>query len=300
MAFDRTNPAPSLAQASPGPADAMPEASSRQTFFRQSSWMMLTTLISGVAFFAVHPFAKKIPEAEYGIFGLLLAVLNCLSIPSLGLQMVFAQQAAAAIDARRRAELSGTARGVLFGLFLIWLLALVSVGMFHEDLVARWQLSNSAGLWLMLVVSLLTMYSPVFTGLLQGQQNFLWLGWSSMLNSTGRLLAVAIIVLVFQGHAAGMAGGILIGVAVRTVVAAACSREVWLGPWTAVDWRRWLARVVPLTVGFGAFQFMFSVDPVFVQAWFDKDQTPYYMAAGTLGRALVVFTGPIVMVMFPK
>lgn len=61
-----------------------------------------------------------------------------------------------------------------------------------------------------------------------------------------------------------------------------------------------LARVGPLTFGFGAFQFMFSADPLFVQAWFDKDQTAFYMAAGTLGRALVAFTGPMVAVMFPK
>jgi O-antigen/teichoic acid export membrane protein len=58
--------------------------------------------------------------------------------------------------------------------------------------------------------------------------------------------------------------------------------------------------VVPLTFGYGAYQFMFSADPLFVQAWFDKDETGFYMAAGTLGRALVAFTGPVVQVMFPK
>jgi O-antigen/teichoic acid export membrane protein len=261
--------------------------------------MMFCTLVSGVMFYAVHPFAKKIPDAEYGILGLLLALLNCMSIPSVGLQMVFAQQTAAAVDSRRRHELSGTARGVLLGILVIWLGVVGMVVTFQDHLLARWQFSNSTGLWLMLVVGLSTMCSPVFSGILQGQQNFLWVGWSSMLTGTGRLLAVAIIVLVFHGYAAGMAAGILFGSLVGLAIGAAVSRGVWLRPGAPVAWRAWLARVVPLTFGFGAFQFMFSADPLFVQAWFDKDQTGFYTAAGTLGRALVVFTGPIAAVMFP-
>ncbi|MBI5385085.1 MAG: lipopolysaccharide biosynthesis protein [Verrucomicrobia bacterium] len=278
----------------------MSHDSSKNKFFRQSGWMIFCTVVSGFAFYGVHPFAKKIPESEYGILGLILAVLNCMSIPSLGLQMVFAQQTAAAVDDRHRRELSGTAHGVLLGTFLIWLAAAVLVVVFREPILAHWKISNSAALWLMLLVGLLSMWLPVFNGILQGQQNFLWVGWSSMLNSTGRLAAVAVVVLVFHGYAAGMTGGILLGVLVSTVIGITFSREVWRGRGAPVPWKSWLARVVPLTFGFGAFQFMFSADPLFVKAWFDETTTAYYIAAGTLGRALVAFTGPVVNVMFPK
>jgi O-antigen/teichoic acid export membrane protein len=45
---------------------------------------------------------------------------------------------------------------------------------------------------------------------------------------------------------------------------------------------------------------MLSADMIFVQSHFSSDQTPPYVAAGTLGRALVAFTGPLAAVMFPK
>jgi O-antigen/teichoic acid export membrane protein len=65
-------------------------------------------------------------------------------------------------------------------------------------------------------------------------------------------------------------------------------------------WKNWFGNVIPLTLGFGAFQFMFGADPLFVQSWFSKEETPDYMAAAILSQALVNFTGPVVWVMFPK
>lgn len=262
--------------------------------------MVIAAVVSGMALYGVHPFAKKIPESEYGVLGLLLAVLNCMGIPSLGLQMVFVQQTAAALSDIEKRRLAGTARSVLLGTFGIWLLMAALVFVFREQVVAKWQISNPAALWITVLVALAAMWSPIFGGILQGQQNFLWVGWASIFNGVGRLAAVAIIVLVFHGYAAGMVGGILIGTLLTFAVFVWQTRQVWLGPGEPFAWKPWFARVVPLTFGFGAFSFMFSADPLFVQAFFDKDQTGFYIAAGTLSRALVAFTGPVVLVMFPK
>ena len=97
-----------------------------------------------------------------------------------------------------------------------------------------------------------------------------------------------------------MMTGALLGEMVALLVGVWRSRRNWAGPSAAVEWRDWLRRVVPLTLGFGAFQFMFMIDPIFVRAFFDKSQTGGYVAAGTLSRALVLFTGPLAAVMFPK
>ena len=69
--------------------------------------MIIATVASGAFMTCVHPFAKFIPDDEYGVFGTLLATLNCMSIPSLGLQMSFVQQAAAAIDEAQKRRLRG-------------------------------------------------------------------------------------------------------------------------------------------------------------------------------------------------
>ncbi len=280
---------------------AAPAASgSKSTFFRQSGWMMFTAIAAGVCMSSVHFFAKKIPESEYGIFGTLLAILNCLTIPTMGLQMVFTQQAAAALGGEQQRRLSTTTRSVLLGVSALWLVVAVIILAFQGPIIARLKITNPAALWVTLLVGLGTLWKPVFVGVLQGRQNFLWLGWASMLEGAGRVGFVALIVLVLHGYAAGMVTGALLGIACAMVVWSWQSRQVWLGPGAPCEWGGWLRRVIPLTLGFGACQFLFGSDPIFVQSFFDKDATFPYMAAGTLSRALVFFTAPLAAVMFPK
>jgi O-antigen/teichoic acid export membrane protein len=270
------------------------------TFFRQSGWLMFATVASGAFMFAVHFFSKKIPEAEYGFYGTLLAMLNLMTMPTLGLQMVFAQQTAAAITEQQRSQLASTTRAVLLGTFVFWLVAAIAVLTYQQQILSRFKMTDPVALWVTLLIGLAILWAPVFNGVLQGQQNFLWFGWAAILSGLGRLVAVAVIVLVFGGYSTGMITGALIGTVVPLAILMWHSRSVWAGPGSGFTWREWLARIVPLTLGLGCCQFLYSADPLFVQSYFDKEQTPFYIAAGTLSRALVQFTGPLAAVMFPK
>jgi O-antigen/teichoic acid export membrane protein len=176
----------------------------------------------------------------------------------------------------------------------------LAVLIWQQDVLARLQIVNPAALWVTVLVALGCLWFPLFCGLLQGQQNFLWLGWAIILNGAGRLAAVAVIVLLLQGHAAGILTGAFIGILASLGICVWQSRGIWRGRAAAFDWRGLLRQVVPLALGFGACQFVFSADPIFVQSYFDKEQTGPYVAVGTLARALVMFTAPLAAVMFPK
>jgi len=80
----------------------------------------------------------------------------------------------------------------------------------------------------------------------------------------------------------------------------ALSPREWLPCVKQVDWCDLARRFVPLSLGGGAVIYMMSVDMIVVQRFFDEEQTGYYAAAGMIGRALIFFVGPMVMVMFPK
>ena len=54
--------------------------------------------------YGVHPLAKKISESEYSIFGTMLMVTAF--IPTMPLQMVFAQQTAGALATNRGRQLA--------------------------------------------------------------------------------------------------------------------------------------------------------------------------------------------------
>src|SRR5437764_14525472 len=90
----------------------MPKAPHRAAFFRQSGWMMLATVAGGVFMYAVHMIAKQMPKEEYGVFTTLLQIVTLMGIPAIGLQTVFAQQAAATLNEEHDRALAGVIRGV--------------------------------------------------------------------------------------------------------------------------------------------------------------------------------------------
>jgi O-antigen/teichoic acid export membrane protein len=147
---------------------------------------------------------------------------------------------------------------------------------------------------------LFSAWVPVFMGALQGKQNFFWLGWVMICNGAGRLAVAAVAVLALGGYATGMMSGVTSGALVGTAVGLWQTRDLWRIKPARFNWKDLLAQVVPLVVGFGAFQFLFTADTMFVKAYFAGVVTDAYGGAGTLSRALMWLVGPLAAVMFPR
>ena len=276
---------------------------SKASFFRQSGWMVLATVGSGVFMYAVHVVAASMKArdvAEYGAFFALLRVLAVLNIPTSGLQTVFAQQTAAARTHQQAQQLTGTTRAVFQGIFVLWLLVALAAVAFHQPILAALKVHNPAALWVTLLLTLTSLWLPIVKGLLQGNQDFAGFGWVMILDGVGRFLAVSVIVLVLSGQAAGGMTGAFIGQVTAFTVGAWLTRRIWLGTGAAFDWRPWLKRVIPLTLGTGTILFMSYGDTIYVRTVFDADQSAYYFAASIIGFALAQFTVPLTAVMFPK
>lgn len=278
----------------------MNSADSKQTFFRQSSWMMTATVASGVLMFSVHLLNDRLPKGEYSEFGTMLQLLQWLTIPSVGLQMIFAQLAAGALTERLRLELHGAVRTVFKVTLGAWVVLAVALVFVREPLTAVWELSSPLLLWLTLAMGLMSLWIPMFNGLLQGRQNFLWMGWTTIFNGGGRVFFSWIIILWVTASALGLMIGVLLGLAATVSTAAWQSRDVWSGPVAAFPWGNWFKRLLFLTLGFGSFLFLFSADLILIKAHFAKEEMDAYTAAGTLARAIVTFTAPLAAVMFPK
>ncbi len=275
--------------------------SHKSTFFRQSGWMMIASVGGGAFMAFIHIFSKWLPPAEYSAFGTLLQIVNWMGIPAVGLQMVFAQQASAAITDNQRQQLVGTTKALLRWTFCVWVVMAVVAVVFHNQLIAAFKLSNPAALWLTVLVGLAMLWYPISQGLLQGRQNFLWLGWTYIFNGVGRVVIGAVIVYGLHGWAAGLMGGVLIGFSAALLVGVWQNLDLFGEPSAAFDVRGWLKRVVPLTVGFGASQFLMSADAIVVQNYLGEGGAAApYIFGGTLARAIVLFTIPLAAVMFPK
>lgn len=279
-------------------------AESGGSFFRQGGWLVISTVVSGVAMWAVHLFSKhpELPAGEYSVFTTMLQLLYWLMIPSVGLGLVFTQQAAAVVDEAGRLRLAGAVRAVCGGAFAVWLIGAFALVFAQDALVLALNLPSPAPLWVTLAAGLFLAWQPVWFGVLQGRQNFLWLGVAQMLNGFGRVGGVAVMFLLLaQVHSTGFVTGALLGLGVATALTMWLGRDLLRGPAEPLDWRPWLRDLVPQSLGMGATMFFLSADMVFVQSRLAavSGGTDGYGAAGTLARALVTFTAPLTAVMFP-
>jgi O-antigen/teichoic acid export membrane protein len=269
-------------------------------FFRQSGWLMMANVASGGMMYAVHLLAKSknVSAAEYGAFGVMLSVAMC--VPNLPLQMVFAQQTAKALVAHRERELAGMIRLAWLGTLGLCLLLAAGVLIWQADILTSWKLTSPAGLWATVLAVLFSLWLPLFWGVLQGQQDFFSLGWSNICNGAGRISIAVLLVMLAGAGAAGMMVGVCAGLAVGSGIGIWKTRPLWLAHAQPFDWRGLLAQIVPLMLGFGAVQFVFTADMLFVKAYFSSDETGYYLSAGTMSRALMWLVIPLATVMFPK
>jgi len=196
--------------------------------------------------------------------------------------------------------LSGLIRRFWLGIFLLWAAGAAGVWVFHQGIALRWHLAYPAALPMLLLVILLSLWWPVVAGVMQGRQNFLWLGWATILNGAGRIGAAVLLVFIWQGWAAGIMGAVALGLLVATGIGAWQSKSLWRTAAGPFDRGILLGQVVPLMLGFAATQFLFSADTAFVNAYFGAEATAPYGAAGTLSRALLWLVLPLAGVMFPK
>jgi O-antigen/teichoic acid export membrane protein len=267
-------------------------------FFRQSGWLMIANITGGMMTLGVHPLNKLIPDSEYTAFGVLLMVVSCL--PTMPLQMVLAQQSALALATGRERQLSGLIRQAWLWTLLVWVAGTLAVLIFQKQIVAGWRLPSVAGLLVTLPLVLFSLWTPMFGGVLQGRQDFFWLGWSSIWGGVARLGLAAFFVVVLGWGAAGMMAGALIGIGIGAGIAIWRTRDLWSLRPEKIDIKNLLRQVVPLLLGFGACQFMFTSDTMFAKAYFSPDAMKPYVAAGTMSRGLLWLVLPLAAVMFPK
>jgi O-antigen/teichoic acid export membrane protein len=273
-------------------------SSHRSSFFRQSGWLMIANIAGGTFMWAVHFLNKFLPSGQYGDFGVFLAALMLL--PNIPLQMMLTQQTARGLANDTKRELSGILRMFLLTSGLIWLVGAVIVLCFQKEILAHLKVTDPAGLWITVLIALIIIWLPMFWGMLQGQQNFFWLGWSMMGNSIGRLSAAAVAVIVFKAGAAGMMAGVLFGFLIALSMGAWHSRSLWLVAPLPFDWRSLLRQIIPVMLAFVGFQILFTGDTILVKNYFNPTTADFYVSAGTLSRALLWFVLPMAYVMFPR
>lgn len=285
----------------------MSDATAKGSFFRQSAWMILATVGSGLAMMLVHTLvSKRAGATAFAEFRALLSSFYVITAASGGLWTLFAQQTAAAVTPKQRQTVAATARSVLVGIAGVWLM-LAGVLFFSQGwLTDLWKLTNPASLWATWALGLVSLCAGVTRGLVQGRQQFLELGWMAIFDGVGRLVAVWVALTVFAGLAAGTMTAAVIGTTAALAMGLRGARNLLFVGGGRADWRPWLQGFIPLAGSAAAVQMIQQYDQIFWQALIPKAQIEFwklgsqYMPAQAIGFALTQFTVPLALVMMPR
>src|SRR5688500_17668622 len=235
--------------------------------------MVIATSMSGAFLVAVYPVLARLPSEELGIYVSLLRLFTLLGIGAAGLQIVMAQDAAAAVTDELKLQLGRTVRSVAKGVLALWLLILLICAPLQEQIVSTFKITNAFAVWVTMALVLAQLMLPFVQGLLQGTQNFAWLGWSIMLNGLARFIAIAIAVLVLKGHSTAALAGALVGMGAAVFAGYWPLRALFYRSVGTFNWGPWLKRLIPLSAGVGSVLVVMNADMLFVQAHFAATQS---------------------------
>lgn len=283
----------------------MSATDTRATFFRQSGWMALTALLGGAFNMGANFVAQRMPGGQFNVFDTALSALGILTIPALGMQAAFAAQAAGAETDSQRRDLGAAMRGALLLLAALWI-ALAAWWLLRRDaIMAAYQLSPPVMLWVLLLIVLVTLLTPVPTGVLQGHQDFFWFGWATLLNGAGRFAVLWLVVHQLNQGALGGLLGVLAGALAVLAIVSWQTRRSWTSTGGHLQWSAWARRLAPVTLGLGALSFIMQFDALAVREKLPSlgltpDEADGFSAVRKIAQALVFVVGALTSVMYPK
>ena len=280
----------------------MSQTEAKSSFFRQSGWMIIATMLMGGCMMLVHSVTAppNLAASEYEVFAALLKLQLLITIPASALQTIFVQQSAAAITEEKERQLRSATRAFALGIFVLWGLLFIIILLKQVGIMASFKVTNPLTLYLNIGLVLSQLWLVVARGVLQGKQNFFGLGWTMILDGFVRITALVAVVKVFHGQSAGAMLAALLGQLCALGFGLYWVRDVLRGPGAPFPWKEWMLQLLPLMGGTGGIIFLSSFDVPFVQATFESGQTKLYQAGQNIGFALFQFTAPLAVVMFPK
>lgn len=282
----------------------MSDSSARKTFFRQGGWMTFAVMAGGVFNMGSNIVAQRMPAGQLNEFGSALSALGLMAIPALGLQASFASQAAVADTDEDRRRLGHTMSGAMALMAVVWLLLAGWWVLRHDHMMQAYHLSHPASLWLVLFTGLTALLTPVPMGVLQGRQDFLWFGAATLLNGLGRFVVLLAIVKGLGSGAVGALAGVLAGNTAVLALVGWRTRHGFEELRRGFDWKPWLRRLVPVTLGLGALTFVTQADAIIVREHLRPRLTDVeadgYIAVRTIGLAMVFLVAALTSVMYPK
>lgn len=267
---------------------------------RSSGLMFVAFMVSSIFNYLFQiVMGRLLGPGQYGFLNALLSLMVVLSIPVATLLMVVARKTA---EYKAKNDYNGihglfsqVGRMVLsagaLGLVLFFLASPLISGYLHAPSVLPVLLLGAA--------AFVALAAPVNTALMQGLQDYKWLGISMGLSGPAKLFFCAALVLAGFGVDGAVGGLVLTGIFLWALTYFPLKKYLSAGSAPHGSGHLPLRQVLPVFLANLAFTIMTQADMVLVNRYFPAHQAGVYASAAILGRAVMYIPGSIVLAMFP-
>ena len=268
---------------------------------RTSGWLFAASMVSNVFAYGFQvAMGRLLTPAEYGFLNSLLAVFVVLSVPLATLPMVLAKRTAeyaAKNDFTRVRSLIGLAYRRIGLACLLGLAAFALGARFLADYL------HSPSVVPVLILGLCACSSfavPINTAVLQGLQDYKWLGITAGLGGPLKFfLCVGVVAAGFAVNGV-LAGMVLTNLALWLIAYVPIRRHLLRGEdATGHVHQLSFASVLPIFTANLAFAVLSQADMILVARYFPAHEAGMYAAAAILGRSVMYVPGAFVLALFP-
>lgn len=271
------------------------------SLIRTSGWLFAATMVSNVFGYGFQlAMGRLLTPAEYGFLNSLLAVFVVLSVPLATLPMVLARRTAeyaAKKDFTRIRSLIGLAYRRISFVGLLGLAALALGARFVADYL------HSPSIVPVLILGLCAASSfavPINSAVLQGLQDYKWMGITAGLGGPVKFLLCVALVLVGFGVNGVLGGMVLTNLALWLIAYVPIRRHLHRGEAGIAHVHQLsFSRVMPVFTANLAFAVMSQADMILVARYFPAREAGMYAAAAILGRSVMYVPGAFVQALFP-
>ena len=274
----------------------------KENIFSAIGFMIVATSIANFLNYVFNVIAARLLGPErYGEFGALLAILLILTVPSNSIQALVTKNVAEFLVEDKRGAIRELVLGYLKICVYAAFIAIVFFLAFRGILADYLHIDNELPVITCGLAVAVTILAPVFAGVLQGFQRFIWLGIFFMTYALLRMILGALFIITGGGVSGALAGG-AVGVMLSIVLAYAVMKDIFSYKPSEgqVDIKKLLRSYLPVIAAFLIFFLITSIDVVIVKRKFDPTLAGEYACATFLGKIVLYFPSAVAIVLYPK
>lgn len=268
---------------------------------RTGGWLFAAFMVSNVFSYGFQvAMGRLLTPAEYGFLNSLLAVFVVLSVPLATVPMVLARKTAEYNAGNDFSRIRSLIRLAYRRLLFVGLFGLAAFALGARFLADYLHAPSIAPVLLLGLCACSSFAVPVNAAVLQGLQDYKWMGINAGLGGPARFFFCVALVAAGFGVNGALAGMVL------------CNLSLWLATYFPI--RRHLLRgadgpghvhqlslahVFPVFLANLAFTVLTQADMILVARYFPAHEAGMYAAAAILGRSVMYVPGAFVQALFP-